>query len=54
MNIQRRPLPRKQGGRIFYRRNESLEAGEAFDKKTKKKKAPKDNKILEKNRVNAR
>ena len=36
------------------RRNESLEAGEAFDKKTKTKKAPKDNKILEKNRVNAR
>ena len=41
MNIQRRPLPRKQGGRIFYRRNESLEAGEAFDKKTKKKKPQK-------------
>ena len=55
MNIQRRPFQEIKVVELNNRRNESLEAGEAFDKKTKKKtKAQKDNRILEKNRVNAR
>ena len=41
MNIQRRPFQEIKVVELNNRRNESLEAGEAFDKKTKKKQKPK-------------